>query len=113
MLVWLIPARWSVADRHELTLVLLAERPTRPAAGDEPVQLGLKRLARPGIGLTNLVEPPEGLLPAHLFALHAAQRRAQLVVLPVHRAEHETYFVEHTGRQGAHPELAGRDLRVL
>src|SRR5262245_54234411 len=108
-----VPAGVAMADRYELTLMLATERSARPAAGNQAIQLALKHRARPLVAvLLQLVEFPQRLLPAVLFALEAAQQHAQLRVLPVHRAEDETDLVEDRRRQHPHPELLGAEIGV-
>src|SRR6266850_8082168 len=60
-----------------------------------------------------LVQLPENPLPARFLALHAAHGGEDLMILAIHRPEHEARFVEHTLRQAPHPVLLGRHRGIL
>src|SRR5262245_46270100 len=74
----ILPALMAVADRHEFTLTVFAERPALPAARHAHVELGLKRRRRPRVLLLEFVQVPQRLLPARLLADHRSPHALQL-----------------------------------
>src|SRR5262245_43577769 len=103
----------AVTDRHELALVLAPERTARPATGHQHIEHVLERVARPGVSLLlQLIELPERVAPAVLLAGDVSEQAGELLVLAIHRAEHEADAIEARRREPAHPELAGGQARV-